>query len=184
MSWTLVSLDGTPPQPWRNGGGSTRELLAWPGPDDWRVRISVADVQASGPFSRFQGIERWFAVLEGDGVILRFRDGEHRLTHQGEPFRFRGDTPVDCTLVRDATRDFNLMAPPGRARLERVRSTATVHGRAGALLGLYTHEAEAQLRSGAATLILPPYHLAWTVALEALEGTVRSGDALWMEALG
>jgi len=29
--------------PWRNGGGVTRELLAWPDSKDWALRVSVAD---------------------------------------------------------------------------------------------------------------------------------------------
>ena len=32
--------------PWRNGGGVTRELLAWPDSKDWALRVSVADVAA------------------------------------------------------------------------------------------------------------------------------------------
>ena len=27
--WQLVSLDAAAAQPWRNGGGTTRELLVW-----------------------------------------------------------------------------------------------------------------------------------------------------------
>ena len=50
---------------WRNGGGRTRELLAWPDAADWKVRVSVADVESDGPFSAFPGVQRWFAVLEG-----------------------------------------------------------------------------------------------------------------------
>ena len=30
MSWNLVRLADLAPQPWKNGGGTTRELLAWP----------------------------------------------------------------------------------------------------------------------------------------------------------
>jgi environmental stress-induced protein Ves len=41
--------------PWKNGGGVTRELLAWPGGGDWQVRISVAEIEADGPFSSFPG---------------------------------------------------------------------------------------------------------------------------------
>ena len=48
MTWHLVSLDAATPQPWRNAGGVTRELLTWPGPANWRVRISVADI-SGGP---------------------------------------------------------------------------------------------------------------------------------------
>ena len=70
MNWRSVSLASVPPQPWKNGGGTTRELLAWPTGADWRVRLSVAEVVADGPFSRFEGVQRWFAVLGGAGVRL------------------------------------------------------------------------------------------------------------------
>ena len=46
MNWRSVSLASVPPQPWKNGGGTTRELLAWPAGADWRVRLSVAEVVA------------------------------------------------------------------------------------------------------------------------------------------
>ena len=42
------------PQPWRNGGGRTRELLVWPAGDglggttDWQLRVSVADITKNG----------------------------------------------------------------------------------------------------------------------------------------
>ena len=58
------------PERWANGGGWTRTLLAWPDPARWALRISVADVEQAGPFSVFPGVDRWFAVLEGDGVRL------------------------------------------------------------------------------------------------------------------
>jgi environmental stress-induced protein Ves len=53
MSWQIVPLEDVSPAPWRNGGGVTRELLAWPTPQDWDWRISVAEVEKNGPFSRF-----------------------------------------------------------------------------------------------------------------------------------
>lgn len=183
MNWTLVSLAATPRQPWRNGGGTTRELLAWPAREDWHVRISVADVQSAGPFSRFPGIERWFAVLEGDGVVLRGPEGEVRLTQDSDAYRFDGDLPIDCNLVRGPTLDFNLMALPGRSSLRRVRGTVEVQGRAGSLLALHAHAGSAHLQSASGTLILPPDHMAWTVAPEALRATVHAEDALWMEVL-
>ena len=73
-----VRLADCPPQPWRNGGGVTRELLAWPQAADWRLRVSVADIERDGPFSPFPGVDRWFAVIEGDGVELRCRTGASR----------------------------------------------------------------------------------------------------------
>lgn len=71
MSWQIVHLDDVAPRPWRNGGGVTRELVAWPHAQHWIWRMSVAEVAHSGPFSRFEGVQRWFAVLAGAGVRLQ-----------------------------------------------------------------------------------------------------------------
>ena len=54
MTPRLIALAATPPQPWRNGGGVTRELLAWPAGGGWQVRVSVAEIEADGPFSPFR----------------------------------------------------------------------------------------------------------------------------------
>ena len=69
-SWQVVSLGDVEPKPWRNGGGVTRELLAWPAADEWRLRLSIADIERNGPFSFYPAAERWFAVMEGRGVML------------------------------------------------------------------------------------------------------------------
>ena len=37
-----VHLADCPATPWRNGGGTTRQLLAWPHGDDWRLRVDGA----------------------------------------------------------------------------------------------------------------------------------------------
>jgi uncharacterized protein len=43
---SLVRVAEIAPVAWRNGGGVTRELLAWPDPEDWLLRVSVADIHA------------------------------------------------------------------------------------------------------------------------------------------
>jgi hypothetical protein len=48
MSWHTVSLADVVPSAWKNGGGVTRELLAWPSPADWVFRLSVAEVTQGG----------------------------------------------------------------------------------------------------------------------------------------
>ena len=68
MSWSQISADQVQPQPWKNGGGSTRELLAWPHAHDWALRISVAAVERDGPFSAYPGVQRWLAVRMGIGL--------------------------------------------------------------------------------------------------------------------
>lgn len=182
MTWQLLALEQVAPQRWRNGGGLTRELLAWPTPADWRVRLSVADVQSSGPFSRFDGIERWFAVLDGDGVVLRFTSTEYHLTTESDAFRFDGGLDVCCQLVRGPTRDFNLMATPGLARMQRVRGQSNLRVRGQALVAVYTDEPPARVLCAGETLELPPQHLAWRLAPAGTQVDLRGDDALWMEA--
>ncbi|HEU6455884.1 MAG TPA: HutD family protein, partial [Roseateles sp.] len=53
MSWSKVSAADVQPQAWKNQGGTTRELLAWPHAHDWALRVSVARVDRNGPFSAF-----------------------------------------------------------------------------------------------------------------------------------
>src|SRR6187549_1495378 len=95
---TTVRTAEVASQPWRNGGGVTRQ-----------VRVSVADVSVNGPFSRFPGVQRWFAVLDGAGVVLTIGNTEHRLDAGSDAFSFRGDVAVRCRLVDGPTRDLNLM---------------------------------------------------------------------------
>jgi hypothetical protein len=52
-------------QPWKNARGWTSEVLRIPDVDDYTVRVSVAEVGESGPFSTFPGYTRWSLLLEG-----------------------------------------------------------------------------------------------------------------------
>jgi environmental stress-induced protein Ves len=101
------------PAPWKNGGGSTREIAAGPsgsGFEDFAWRASIADVGADGPFSRFAGIDRTIVLVGGNGMALKL-DGaaEHRLERPFVPFAFRGEAQVWASLIGGATQDFNLM---------------------------------------------------------------------------
>lgn len=110
MTLHVVAAADVGPTPWRNGGGITRELVAWPSPEAWIARVSVADIVADGPFSAFPGVDRWFAVLEGDGVELTHDGGAPVRLRTGDAIhRFRGETATQCRLPGGATRDFNLM---------------------------------------------------------------------------
>ena len=123
MTLEVVRAAVIAPVSWRNGGGRTRELLALPAGAGWRLRISLADIDADGPFSAFDGVQRWFAVIEGGGVVLAFAHGERRLGVGSEPLCFDGATAPGCRLVAGPTRDLNLMLRAGaRGRMERARS--------------------------------------------------------------
>ena len=109
MTWQVVHLADVTPTRWKNGGGTTRELVAWPDAAHWVWRMSVAEVAQSGPFSRFDGVQRWFAVLGGAGVALTHYGTRHTLTIDSAPFCFDGGGPTACELRDGATQDFNLM---------------------------------------------------------------------------
>lgn len=117
MTLRVVHCDEVAPQPWKNGGGLTRELLAWPAAgthgNDWALRISVADIRAGGPFSAYAGIERWFAVLEGAGVRLVLPDGKRCVEAGDAPLQFAGEAAPPCELLDGPTRDLNLMLRAG-----------------------------------------------------------------------
>ncbi len=95
---------------WKNQLGWTREIIRSPGVGDWEWRLSIAEIEDDAPFSRFQGIERELVLLAGNGLELRFDDGEIRqLLPPHERLRFAGERAVTGVLVDGPTQDFNLM---------------------------------------------------------------------------
>ena len=125
-----VRLVDIPAQPWRNGGGVTRELLAWPSQSDWWVRVSIATIDRSGPFSAFPDVQRWFAVLSGAGVRLALADGPHHVRQGDKPVSFNGEDAPSCDLLEGSSIDLNLMAKrdAGTARMQRALAGSTVEG--------------------------------------------------------
>ena len=99
--------------PWKNGGGTTRELIKLPHPHDparFFVRLSIATVASSGPFSSFPGVDRTLVLLDGDGMALSFGGGPAvTLDRPLRPLAFPGEVPCEATLLGGPTRDFNLM---------------------------------------------------------------------------
>ncbi len=118
---SVLDADAARPMPWRNGGGTTTELAIDPADGglgesfDWRV--SIAEVRSSGPFSSFPGLRRLIALVEGEGMTLRFDDGErHKLDEVMVPFGFDGGRALSGELVAGPVRDFNLIYDPSRVR--------------------------------------------------------------------
>ncbi|PXW23475.1 HutD/Ves family protein [Paraburkholderia caballeronis] len=108
--------------PWKNGGGVTREVAAQRPArragdvaasalhDAFLWRVSVADVAAAGPFSRFDGVDRTLVLLDGGGMVLEAAAGaKHVLARPLDVARFAGEASIDARLTNGPTRDFNLM---------------------------------------------------------------------------
>ena len=187
MSWHTLALADVAPSPWKNGGGTTRELLAWPSPADWVFRLSVAEVQADGPFSSFAGVQRWFAVLSGAGVRLRLGAaapyGVQVLTSASAPFCFDGARPVDCTLMDGATQDFNLMvrADQARAQMQRVAGKLQTGDAGPRTVAVWTGEAGAALWLGQECTPVGANTLAWQSLPAGAALELIAADALFME---
>jgi uncharacterized protein len=97
--------------PWKNGGGVTHEAIRVPALGDrFQWRLSVAQLETSGPFSDFSGYHRIMVLLRGAGVDLKFGDSHRRtLANIGDLVEFDGAIPVDCELLAGPCADLNLM---------------------------------------------------------------------------
>jgi environmental stress-induced protein Ves len=100
--------------PWRNGGGTTTEIVVHPeggglAGERFQYRVSIADVARDGPFSRFEGYDRHIMLLAGAGMTLAGgAQGEIELALFA-PRSFSGDWDVHGSLRAGPVRDFNLI---------------------------------------------------------------------------
>lgn len=108
MRPSVVRSDDVAPQPWANGGGTTRELLR---SDDGAWRISLADVDSDGPFSAFPGLHRLLTVVAG-AVLGLDVDGETHVVEPQRPFAFSGDATVVATVPEGPVRALNVVVDP------------------------------------------------------------------------
>jgi environmental stress-induced protein Ves len=112
---------------WKNGVGETAEIAVRPegaALDQFDWRVSMARIEAPGPFSAFPGVDRTLTVLDGEGFRLTV-DGRPavELTPASAPFAFSGESPASATLLGGAVTDLNVMTR--RSRLwHRVRRFA------------------------------------------------------------
>lgn len=116
---------------WKNGGGTTYEIAVFP-PEagfeafDWRVSLAVVD--AGGPFSTFPGVDRILTVLDGSMALATPGREAVGLSSQSGPFAFPGDLHVDADIMAGPIRDLNVMTRRGlyRASVRQARDDATI----------------------------------------------------------
>ena len=140
-------------QPWRNGGGVTRQVASQPapapgqqpgptsGPDGgWDWRVSIAEVSKAGAFSAFPGMDRVLTVIEGELLLLSVDGAEHPL-EKYRPFRFSGDAESAAALPTGDIRDLNVMTRSGAFKgytsiieLSKKRAHPVFEGQLGILL--------------------------------------------------
>lgn len=120
----IVKRSGWTRQPWRNGKGTTNEVLRDGEPDSFLWRISVAEVSESAHFSQFNGVDRILTQLEGGPLFLTIADTTLRTDALGEPCTFAGEVPVYCHVTGGGARDLNVMTRRDRVRSSMQRLTA------------------------------------------------------------
>ncbi|MFD6969530.1 HutD family protein [Streptomyces sp. NPDC059979] len=135
---------------WKNGGGVTREIAAWPegaGMDDFGWRVSLAEVAADGPFSAFPGIGRTLTLAEGAGMDLTVGGVRRLVDERFAPQDFPGDEPTDCRLLSGPVVNFNVMYRRGavQARTSVVRGRPALAVRSGETLLVVALEGPAVL---------------------------------------
>lgn len=115
--------------PWKNGRDWTLELCSDAPAGDahaWSWRLSIADVPEAGPFSRFEGVDRWIACVDGRGMRVCINGAWHRVPTRGPALAFAGESVAEGEPDGAGVRDANLMVARGvwRARLEVVEVAA------------------------------------------------------------
>ena len=112
---TILGPDTFRTMPWRNGLGTTIELLKQdlPDGDGFAWRLSMADVTTDGEFSNFDGYDRTLLLLDGNGkgngLTLDCAGVPQRLDRPLQAARFRGEDPTFATLHDGPVKDFNIM---------------------------------------------------------------------------
>ncbi len=106
--------------PWKNGGGETAEIAVFPegaGLDDFGWRVSMARVEAGGPFSMFSGVDRTLSILEGDGMVLDIKGRDPvALASFSAPYSFPADVATKAELLCGPITDLNAMTRRVRYR--------------------------------------------------------------------
>jgi uncharacterized protein len=130
--------------PWKNGGGITHEAIRVPpGGDVFLWRVSVAQIDSSGPFSDFSGYDRKMVLLQGGGIALGFGSGDKcALRGMGDWVEFDGAMPTRCELLDGPCVDLNLIVSQSlrtAARIERLSEptrVAAIHGETTLIFGI------------------------------------------------
>ncbi|MBS2551974.1 HutD family protein [Catenulispora sp. NL8] len=117
MSQTLVRWSQLKAVPWKNGGGIMRVLAREPAAatsDELDWSVSIAEIEADGPFSAFPGVDRVFMLIGGTELFLDVDGTPHRLS-SSDTLAFSGDAVTTCRLPAGPVRALNLMTGRGRA---------------------------------------------------------------------
>ncbi|SDE13717.1 hypothetical protein SAMN05421548_1342 [Paraburkholderia lycopersici] len=153
------------PEPWANGGGTTRTIACGPAPDDKRSaaqwRVSLARLDGPAKFSQFHGYDRTLLPLDDGAIELHSQDGE-LLARAGQPVHFSGDLHVCVNLPARPVDVLNVICKRGAYRARVSVAAHSLHVTPAAthlLVSLAGHwNVESALLRG---FMLPPLNALW-----------------------
>ncbi|MEW6705578.1 MAG: HutD family protein [Pseudomonadota bacterium] len=182
MTLRLLHVSEAATRPWKNGGGSARDLLLWPGEHEPCLQISVADITRDGAFSPYPGIDRWFVLLQGAGVELTWPHAVRRL-HAGHALlHFDGGNAPGCRLMGGPACAFNVLHRRGCGRVA-VKSAAPLSTPPEGFdhFALFVREAARLQPEKGMPVDLPPWSLVWGERLGlSLELQAADAHAWWV----
>ncbi len=179
---TIIKRDAVDAVAWKNGGGLTQALLAWPSPNDWQLRLSVATITKDGPFSEFPGVTRWFTVLEGAGVALSLPDQTLTAGPESEPLMFNGNDACHAHLLDQPVSAFNVMATPAlKTTVGRFKAQTQPIRAAAGLIAVFGLTPSKSL-IGKMQIALQPHELFWCVVPTAIDISGLDGQSIWVNA--
>ena len=152
--------------PWKNGGGVTHEAIRVPPDgDSFQWRVSVARIDASGPFSDFAGYRRTMVLLRGHGVRLVFANGDRReLEEIGDLAEFDGALSAQCDLSDGPCVDLNFMTAKAldgaRSHVERLHKPLALASHRHQTTLVFPIDAPVEVQAGAESAVLEPWDLA------------------------
>lgn len=118
MVQTILRVKDLVATPWPNGQGITRDIAGKKSSDgrtDWL--ISIADLAGDADFSHFANCDRFFTLVDGEGVDLAVDGGKPLRCTPLVPFFFAGDVPTRCRVPNPA-RAFNVFVARDYGRIE------------------------------------------------------------------
>lgn len=174
----FVRLLDCPVVPWKNGAGTTRELFRIPlaQTKDFKLRISVAEVNQTSEFSLFPGVNRSLLLLEGSDMSLEFANGRRELLQALKNIiHFQGDEAITGRPLSGPCTDFNLMSLGENYLLELRHFQKDEVLKIDGVLGTFIYQARGLVSFGPTKI---SSQTLWVISQEVLELTILDETTL------
>lgn len=184
MQFNIISPDQYRSVAWKNGKGSTQELVfGGSSVDNFDWRLSMAPVIRSGEFSDFEHYDRTLILINGNGLTLDHDSGQRDdLKQRFDMAHFDGGWRTNAKLHDGDILDFNVMTRQNRCRSKVTvldkRESHQLSVSAGLLL-IYSVESDITILSpDSSEITLPGRHLFHTEHAKSGQWVITGGPVV------